>query len=407
MSQQSAPSQIREKNLSPEKCAIVYGRLVGDSLSTKPLVVAAFSMRYGTLEMVNSYQMNRPSYFTLYLPEGQYQLFVFADCNNDSLFTNNECVGQYEGTKMLTIEGPEKDVPIVKDVHISFSIANTYSLDLPFSRKVEPSEELVLSEFYPPGSIRSLDSDLFSHETGLLGMYNPPAFLERASLFFYALEEHDRRKIPVVFVHGITGTCRDWQYIVEGINREKFEPWFFYYPSGEDLDKLAEIFYELFLSGNIVNLRRGTLVICAHSMGGVIARAAINRYSKNQDFFLKQFITICSPYGGNEGAARGSEKAPVVVPSWRDVATGSEFITQLHKTSLPKHMKFHLLFGYRHPEKKSNGDNSDGTITIKSQLDPRAQALAHEVHGFNETHTSILQSKEVLDKINTILDEVK
>lgn len=66
---------------------------------------------------------------------------------------------------------------------------------------------------------------------------------------FYALEEDEAHKIPVVFVHGIGDSARAFEPIISQLDRDRYKPWFFYYPSGGDLDQLAGLFYNLFLSG--------------------------------------------------------------------------------------------------------------------------------------------------------------
>lgn len=56
--------------------------------------------------------------------------------------------------------------------------------------------------------------------------YDPASFLENAPTMFYALEEDLEFKIPVVFFHGIGGSIRDFEPIVNQIDRERYKPWF-------------------------------------------------------------------------------------------------------------------------------------------------------------------------------------
>lgn len=408
ISYQKYPSQIAKREISPERCIIVYGKVKSDKKIDCPVVVAAFSYKYGKQELVDYQQLNRLGYYVLSLPIGQYQIFVFADINNDLTFDNTECVGYYDGSPMLDVEQKDSSQTILDNTDISISVENAWTLDMPFKLAVSIAMDEIQSDIYPSGSVRSLDDDIFSQKRGLLGLYNPAAFHRQAGVYFFAIRERDFCKIPIVFVHGIGGTPRDWKYIVEGIDSSRFDPWFFYYPSGESLDKMADVFYELFLSGKLANKQQRDFIIFAHSMGGLVVRAAINKYSKKmKDDFLELYVSICTPYGGNDAAAAGVKKAPVVISSWRDVATGSDFITRLYETPILSHMKFYLLFGYRNDNSIKLGDNSDGTIALKSQLDPRAQSEATFIHGYNETHTSILESEDVLKTLNEILSVYK
>ena len=73
-------------------------------------------------------------------------------------------------------------------------------------------------------------------------------------------------KIPVLFVHGALGTPHGWKDIVDRLDPDRFQPWFYYYPSGLPLDKnaaalnwmVAELYREL-------GFRK--LHVVAHSMG--------------------------------------------------------------------------------------------------------------------------------------------
>jgi hypothetical protein len=48
----------------------------------------------------------------------------------------------------------------------------------------------------------------------------------------------------------------------------------------------------------------------------------------------------------------------------------------------------------------------DGSVALRSQLDPRAQSEAARCFGFNENHVSILFSKEVIRRHKEMLDNV-
>jgi hypothetical protein len=64
-----------------------------------------------------------------------------------------------------------------------------------------------------------------------------------------------------------------------------------------------------------------------------------------------------------------------------------------------------LLFSYAGGSRRMREAN-DGTVSIASQLDPRMQSHARRVRGFNESHTSILESVEVSAMLNEELAAV-
>jgi hypothetical protein len=93
-----------------------------------------------------------------------------------------------------------------------------------------------------------------------------------------------------------------------------------------------------------------------------------------------------------------AEKMPVVVPSWRDTATGSPFLERLYQGNAPKEIPFYLFFGYK------TGDSSDGTITLQSQLEPKIHLKAFKSYGFNTTHVGILNDEESRMVFNQVLE---
>jgi len=113
--------------------------------------------------------------------------------------------------------------------------------------------------------------------------------------------------------------------------------------------------------------------------------------------YLKGYVSFDSPYGG-VGAAKNAEKAPAVVPSWRDTATGSPFLERLYQGNALKEIPFYLFFGYK------TGDSSDGTITLRSQLEAKIHLQALKSYGFNATHVGILNDEESRKVFNQVLE---
>ena len=249
----------------------------------------------------------------------------------------------------------------------------------------------------PRGAIRSLDDELFGSETATLGLYEPRSFLERAPVLLYALEAEDPGKIPVVFVHGISGSPRDFAAMVALLDRSRYQPWFFYYPSGAALGAMGEAFHRLLLAEGS-RLRGGPMVIVAHSMGGLVAREALDRcVGAAEEARVARLITIAAPFGGYPGAA--GTLGPVKVESWQDLVPDSAFIAQLHRRPLPPGLEFHLFFTYGNTRRVKLGENSDGVVPLTSQLAPAAQDEAASQFGLNETHTGVLEDAGAIRRI--------
>jgi len=247
----------------------------------------------------------------------------------------------------------------------------------------------------------SLDDEFFDPKYGLMGLYDPKALLAHTQRFFFSLEKFDPDKTLVVFVHGIGGTPRDFKYLVDGLDKTLYQPWFYFYPTGMPLQKLASLLAETFRRmSKTQSYRHDRIILVAHSMGGLVVLSAINQLCINgAPPYLKGYISFDSPYGGVE-VAKMAEKAPVVVPSWRDSATGSLFLERLYQENASPKIPFYLFFGYK------TGDSSDGTIPLQSQLEPKIHLTAFKSYGFNATHVGILNGEESRKVFNQVLKEI-
>lgn len=262
------------------------------------------------------------------------------------------------------------------------------------------------------GEVTDLSHPRFSEENARNGLWRPFDFLFDARPGVYLLEEYDPDKTPVLFVHGIQGTPRNFEDIIANLDRGTFQPWVYFYPSGVSLPDLAE-----HLNQTMMQLRRrlgfDKVIVVAHSAGGLVSRSFIFKYRKSLGRgAIPMFLTIATPWDGHEAAARGVANAPVVVDSWRDLAPGSPFLTELFFTevgaettrkTLPMDITHHLLFAFRR-NSGSFGPSDDRTVTVSSQLRWEAQEDAdHHIYGFDETHVGVLKAKEVSRLINAIL----
>jgi hypothetical protein len=94
-----------------------------------------------------------------------------------------------------------------------------------------------------------------------------------------------------------------------------------------------------------------------------------------------------------------------MVASWRHVAADSKFIERLYARPIPQDLPFYLFFGWGLPGANGPSPAGDGTIALRSQLDPRAQAAARRMIGFGQTHVGILSDKDAIRALSGILDE--
>ncbi|WP_416308699.1 esterase/lipase family protein [Neptunicella sp. SCSIO 80796] len=402
--QNAAPSQINLKHMLDRETFFVIGRTFDQSgkYADVSLAVAAYSDKYKRNERVDMmFFKGTGTHFGLNLPDGDYDLLIYADINGNHIFEQNETVGERKLSLSKTLY-PQLIVNQI-DIPLTASKVSARSEKIALPENVETKQSL----YYPSGTIRTLDDPLFSQNMSTLGMYDPASFLENASTMFYALEEDTAHKIPIVFVHGINGTPRSFEPIIKRLDRNRYKPWFFYYPSGGDLDQLADFFYNIFLSGDVIPLGDMPLIVVAHSMGGVVVREAINKYKGlDRENTLKLFVTVASPLGGNLAAAAGEKHGLLVLPAWRDLNPDNRFIQQLYRQPLPEFVNHQLFYAYRNSNILKLGENSDGVVSLSSQLHPEAQKQANRTFGFDSGHVDILSNEKMtillLDLIGSV-----
>jgi pimeloyl-ACP methyl ester carboxylesterase len=217
----------------------------------------------------------------------------------------------------------------------------------------------------------------------------------------YFLEPYDPHKIPILFVHGAAASPQDWRYFFDHIDRSRYQPWFFYYPSGATIDSMAHLLFWK-LSNLQLEYRFEKIYITAHSMGGLVVRDFLLNYGVQLPA-AKLFVSLSTPWGGEPAAELGVKHSPAVVPSWHDMQPQGRFMQTLFARTLPSGVDYYLLFGYRGGYSMMR-PNNDGTVTLASELRKPAQAEARRVYGFDEDHVSILSSPQVMAQYRAILD---
>lgn len=400
-----APRNRIYKHLLERDTFFVFGLVEADpSHPDAPTAVLAISDTPSVGEVVDvSHFVRGESYFGLNLPAGDYRLLVVRDANGDGFYTPSEVTAQ----RALHLELAQLPDKVLPNFDLVRPRAAPAAPSTPFRVAVKSTPGLRASLFYPKGTLRSLDDPIFAPSMAEMGLYEPAAFMEAAPMMFYALDEDLGYKVPVIFVHGIDGSARDFSEIVAHLDRRRYRAWFFHYPSGGDLSQLSAMFYEIFLSGNTVPHQDTPFVIVAHSMGGLVVRDALDRCRGTaRENVVGGLITLASPLGGHS-AARRAASAPVVIPSWRDLDPDGAFVRNLYRRPLPPALVYHLFYTYGDPRNVKLGANSDGVIALESQLRPAAQNEAHESRGFNTSHTGVLHDPDAIAHVIRAIEATK
>jgi pimeloyl-ACP methyl ester carboxylesterase len=387
--------ELRQDVQFSQGSCLLTGEIISHSSVKNPVVVVAYSRDEGGISIADYAVLAEAGPYEMLVLHGDYEIFAFEDKNGNLDCDQSELAGYYG--KPNTVKSPPAGI--------------AYGLDVVLGEKKTPpaaSFARLLKEFSggkrkPPtsaGALANLDDPVFSAQSGAAGFWQPLDFFKRAGCNIYFLEPYDPQKIPILFVHGAAGSPQDWRYFINHLDRSRYQAWVYFYPSGARLQTtsflLRKKIYDLYMKYSFEQL-----YVVAHSMGGLVSRPAIMAQDVYQDT-LKLFISISTPWGGEERAKTGVEKSPAVIPCWKDVEPGSDYIKSVFAGKMDPSIHYYLFFGH-----KGSGSlfrpNNDNTVTLESILDSRAQADALKVLGFNEDHVSILSSPDVMARFKDIL----
>jgi pimeloyl-ACP methyl ester carboxylesterase len=389
------------KDLIGEAPVAISGRITSARPVAHSVVVVLLEEEGGRPTVSAHWVLHRPGTFSFLRPAGTYRLFAFVDENEDLAYQTTEPAGWY-GAPSDVHARPGKPV---EGLELALKPPRAQSAALRASTALAAGDLAARTNPRHAGDVTTLNDARFSSDVGKLGLWDPALFLERYGMGISFLQPYDPSKIPVVFVHGTSGYPQQFAYLASVLDGTRFQPWVFHYPSGQRLqavaDTLADVLEELRST-----LRMPAAVVVAHSAGGLVARMALRqRDGDPRESVVKLLVTISTPWQGHAGAGRGLGRSPIVVPAWIDMAPGSKFLEALGASRLPAGLEYHLFFGYRGGETLTMRENSDGSVTLQSMLDRRAQAEAVRIHGFHEDHASILRSADVSRTLNQLLEE--
>lgn len=379
----------------------VVGNIISEFAGYKPIFIGAFRYESGEEKLIDYGIIYGPGPFEIWLLPGEYYLAAFEDANEDMYFQQDEYVGWYGSpTPVNIIKGRN-----YKGMDICLRSPEKAKKELPIIYDGTTERSGMKVDEKGVGEIVSLDDPRFSRENGWIGFWEPMRFLKEIGGGVYFLEPYDPQKIPILFVHGLCGHPGMWSRMIENLDRTHFQPWLGYYPSGLRLTDLSEAVAQ-FICQLQYKYKYKKICIVAHSIGGLITRAAINRLDElHCSYNVELFVSISTPWQGHIDARRGVDYAPVVVPCLYDLAPGSPFITSIHKKPMPQGLAYYLMFSYKSDGSLFVRGNNDGVVTLQSQLLKAAQEEAEKMFGFNETHVTVLISKTVSKKLYNILEK--
>jgi pimeloyl-ACP methyl ester carboxylesterase len=400
-----------EQRLADQLC-VVSGTVATEKPPRGPLVVALFTRGKDDFQLVDYFTASKSGAAWIFgVQPGTYWVAAFEDVNGDGAY-QDEPFYRPDPAKPLVLTSGQKVGGIAIVIPYAGRALKTGHLTLS-GMMARGEEEQKVKSIYAlsnVGKVTTLDDPRFAEDTAEASMWKFYDFVVAGRAGIYFLEPYDPKRIPVLFVHGINGTPRNFRTMIAKLDRTRFQPWVVYYPSGARLDTLVGWLDELYTRLE-VSLRFDSAVVVAHSMGGLVARGFVLRHHQTSaKDAIRTFVTISSPLGGMASAGKGVETSPIVVRSWLALAPNSDYLDGLfyedpgkrtRRRRLPDTMAYHMLFGFK------GGCSSDGVVAISSQLRAEAQEEALSLRGFDATHTGILDDPSSVAHLNALLGEVK
>jgi len=418
---------------------ILKGRVETDTATSSPIIVGLISVQKMSFKVVDSRVIEKKNYFEFPLPPGpgDFRLYAFEDTNKNMQHDPAERIGLSE-----TIHCQDQVNTFETVIYIPAIEDSAIKEDVELLKRDSvnaPQFTCVI-----PGTKVDLEAEIFSQTNVTKGLWEPYNFIRTVPFGLFFLEEYKPTKSPVLFVHGVTGSPAQFRYFIENLDRTKYQPWVYYYPSGFPISVIGRHLYdELMWAKARYNFQ--TLDIIAHSMGGLVCKHFLNIVSSTikaedesfedeyvakdlgavahslnwqhddsiedvkvsintEQIKVNNFVSISTPWAGHGAATAGLKYAPVVIPVWKDVSPDSQFISDLFSNTIQDVASYYLLFGYKGSSIFTDG-NSDGVVSIDSELRKEAQENAKIIRGYNEDHKSILMNSDVSSFLSSILSK--
>lgn len=381
--------KVHQQSKEIESIGLLKGKVEVTNGPEGNVVVQMYVMEDGALSLKLQRIASPNNEFQFMLTPYTYYLAAYIDENNDRNYQPSE-IGNYYGapSEIILSENEDKNIGTIT---ISEKMANS----------LEHVE--IMGQAAPiwknNGNIVKLNDPRFNRDNCQMGLWRPLDFFEQIGGGLFFLQEFDKDKMPIIFIHGVAGCPTDWKNVIKGLDKEQFQPWVVYYPSGIRLDVTTNFLTE---AVNRIKTKYGIrdFAIVAHSMGGLICRSFVKKYIQfdtNNINDIKLVATISTPNLGLKSAASGVNNSPIVVPSWRDLTPDSEFISDLYNWEWPPEIPYHLIVTYH------NRESDDGVVNLTSQASLKHQSESTRMYLFNDTHADILRNPDLVELINNLL----
>ncbi|VGO12450.1 hypothetical protein PDESU_01003 [Pontiella desulfatans] len=381
--------ELREDAEYIEQAGVIQGTVKVDGEPSGLVVAVQFREEQGKLIQERNMVVSETGSYRFQVVAGNYAIAAFVDSNGDGIFQPEE-PGVFDPVMSRVRVGID-DVITMPALLIKGTLTSWPS-EADMKKKLKRSMQNI-------GAVRKLDDPIFSAENCSLGMWHAPDFLEQVGGGVFLLQPYDAGKMPVLFIHGMGGGPDDWETAIESLDTERYQAWVVFYPSGVRLDMISDYLVSA-MATLTARYQLEEIFIAAHSMGGLVNRSFIKKYCKEfpeAAAKIRGVVTVNSPMGGMPSAASGVEHSPIVLPAWRDVAVGSDFLKDLHQWDWPEEIPYHLVFSF------IPGSGDDTVVPLQCQIPFKLQGEAVRSYGFENSHVGTLSDPDFLALFSKLL----
>jgi len=381
---------IKKQSIELENLAQISGKVTVKGDTGHPVVVAAITYSNNKATIIDQRHIAESGDYQLNLLPGKYLIGAYVDKNSNFIRDDNESAAMFS-------KNEQRFTDVI--------LANKQKLTLPTivinpQQYIEPAKKIHYNSNKIKaniGRVISLNDAIFAKENSDMGLWRPIDFLKEIGGGLMFLQPFDSDKTPVIFIHGLSGNPTEFSEIIRELDNTKFQPWVLYYPSGLPLDLVSN-----YLLTTLIKLHTkhnfSELQLISHSMGGMIARDFLHKQQTiGTQFSSSLYVTINSPMYGLDNAARGVEESPIVIASWRDLASNSDYVKSLHQWTIPKSIPYHLFFTYL------PGEDGDGNVPMSSQLSLSLQNEAKRIYANQGSHTGVLADERFIERLIKVM----
>lgn len=375
-------------NITKHQDLNIQGKIIKNKLSTKPYYLVLYKLEKDKKLLVDFSTHYIDNIFRFHVIPGEYILYCIQE---PETLTKIKNAFIFESEKIYIDEN-------TKEININMNIP--LKKIIKFNNLISSINHKSIFDSIAYGKEVKFSDPLFNKKNIQTGLWSPEDFLIEVGGGIYSFNKLDPSKTPILFIHGISGSPKDFFSIVNNLDKNKFQILFYYYPSGSNLNNTIEIlkfkFDKLMYKYNYKKL-----IVIAHSMGGLIGRGFINNYYKK--IKIPIFITLSTPWNGQKFAKLGGVNVGKFVASFGNMYPQSAFQKKLFLIDPSEDTKHYLFFGYRGKKSIILENSNDGIISLSSFLYNPIQDKAHKIIGLNLNHREILHDKVTIEKIKKII----